>query len=65
MLKQSKRGGLRNPPGGRPPKSKSEMFKRVFITLPPDLLTWLDVQPGKSRSHKVQELIRERMKLDE
>lgn len=42
MNKQSKRGGLREPAGGRPPKPVEEKYQQYPLKLPPDLIEWLD-----------------------
>jgi hypothetical protein len=42
MGEKSKRGGLRNPPGGRPPKPASEKYKKYPLALPPDMIEWLN-----------------------
>jgi len=40
-MEKSKRGGLRNPPGGRPPKPAAEKYVSITLKLPPDALEWL------------------------
>jgi hypothetical protein len=42
MTQKSTRGGLRNPPGGRPKKPPEEKRQRRLITLPPDIAAKLD-----------------------
>lgn len=48
MNQTPRRGGLRNPPGGRPKKPKHLQVVRCgFMTLPPWIVQWLKAQPGK------------------
>lgn len=37
MSSKPKRGGLREPKGGRPPKPPQEKYRRRLITLPPEI----------------------------
>lgn len=39
---KKKRGGLRNPPGGRPPKGEEEKYRQYPLKLPPDVIEWLE-----------------------
>jgi len=41
MNSKSQRGGLRNPPGGRPPKPDGSKYHSFSLRLPPDLDDWL------------------------
>lgn len=59
MTKQSNRGGLRNPPGGRPPKDGIAMVS-TSIRLPPDLLDWLDANTT-NRNEWIIQAIREKI----
>lgn len=38
----TKRGGLREPKGGRPPKPLEEKYQQYPLKLPPDLIEWLE-----------------------
>lgn len=65
MSNKSKRGGLRNPAGGRPPKSKE--LKRVRcgdITLPQWLHDWLMSQ-DEPAGHIVEKALIEKFGLKE
>lgn len=42
MPNQTKRGGHRTPPGGRPPKPASEKYKKYPLAFPPDIIEWLN-----------------------
>jgi len=60
MKARSKRGGLRNPPGGRPPKPKTEKYQQVPLKLPPDLIKWL-AENTTNRNGFIVEAIREKI----
>jgi len=60
MPKQTKRGGLRNPKGGRPPKPASEKYKAVSLKLPPDLIEWL-AENTDNRNGFIVEAIRDKI----
>jgi hypothetical protein len=47
MTNKSKRGGLRTPSGGRPPKPAGEKYQPFPLKLPPHQIEWL-------RQHKAQ-----------
>lgn len=66
MAKQSNRGGLRNPPGGRPPKAGKDgpVMVSTSIRLPPALLEWLK-ENTTNRNEWIIEAIREKMKNDQ
>jgi hypothetical protein len=49
-MDKSKRGGLRNPPGGRPPKPASEKYKKYPTAFPPDIIEWLNA--NLERGHR-------------
>ena len=46
MTKQSNRGGLRNPPGGRPPKPDKKIL--VTFKLHPNLVKLLRQEPNQT-----------------
>lgn len=58
---QPKRGGLRNPPGGRPRKPAGEKYQQCPLKLPPDLIEWLE-QNTTNRNGFIVEAIREKIK---
>jgi hypothetical protein len=60
MTKKSNRGGLRNPPGGRPPKEGVAMVS-TSIRLPPDLIKWLRENARYRRNEFILEAIREKI----
>lgn len=41
MTEKKRPGGLRNPPGGRPPKAQEERKVKISITISPELRDWL------------------------
>lgn len=57
---KSKRGGLRNPPGGRPRKPTGEKYQQYPLKLPPDLIEWLE-QNTTNRNGFIVEAIREKI----
>jgi hypothetical protein len=59
MNKKSNRGGLRNPPGGRPKKPEGAMVS-TSIRLPQDLMDWLR-DNTTNRNEFVIEAIREKI----
>jgi len=44
--------------GGAQPKPPGEKAKRITVTLPPDILAWVD-SLGDKRSHTIAKLLRE------
>lgn len=58
-MKQPNRGGLRNPPGGRPPKPE-EKYIAISLKLPPELLEWLNAH-ADNRNGFIVEAIREKI----
>ncbi len=48
MIKKTKRGGLRNPPGGRPPDPNKKV--QISVRLPAEVAAWLqerkEADPG-------------------
>jgi hypothetical protein len=46
MTQKSNRGGLRNPPGGRPPKADKKIL--VTFKLPPALVDRLRQEPNRT-----------------
>jgi hypothetical protein len=44
MSQSTKRGGLRNPPGGRPPLASDVRKRKISITLDPATVEWLGTQ---------------------
>lgn len=61
MPNPTKRGGLRNPPGGRPPKPASELYQKVPLKLPPDLIAWL-AENTTNRNGFIVEAVKEKIK---
>lgn len=61
--KRDSRGGLRNPPGGRPPKPETK-YKAISVKLPPDILEWLNANAG-NRNGFIVEAIRQKKESDE
>lgn len=59
MTQKSNRGGLRNPPGGRPKKPEGAMVS-TSIRLPSDLIEWLK-QNTTNRNEWIIEAIREKI----
>lgn len=57
----SNRGGLRNPPGGRPKKPGGAMVS-TSIRLPRDLIEWLKANT-ENKNEFIIEAIREKIKL--
>lgn len=49
MTEKNNRGGLRNPPGGRPKKPPEEKSQRRLITLPPEIAAKLDKVENASK----------------
>lgn len=60
MSKKRQRGGLRNPPGGRPRKPAREKYQQYPLKLPPDLIEWLE-QNTTNRNGFIVEAIREKI----
>lgn len=60
MTKKSNRGGLRNPPGGRPKKPEGAMVS-TSIRLPKDLIEWLRSNAKYRRNEFIIEAIREKI----
>jgi len=58
MTQKSNRGGLRNPPGGRPPKP--DKYKAISLKLPPDLIEWLNAHTV-NRNGFIVEAVREKI----
>jgi hypothetical protein len=63
MTNKSNRGGLRNPPGGRPKKPPEEVLVSTSIRLPQDLVDWLRANT-ENRNGFIIEAIREKIKND-
>ena len=59
-MTKSNRGGLRNPPGGRPPKPPEKKYRQISLKLPPDLLEWL-TENTDNRNGFIVEAIREKI----
>jgi hypothetical protein len=56
------RGGLRSPPGGRPPKQPEERKVKISITISKDVQTWLQAQrnrPNEPISQVIERKLRE------
>ena len=56
------RGGLRNPPGGRPPKPPEEVKVKLSITISKDTQRWLQAQrtrPNEPISQVIERKLRE------
>ena len=58
MTKNPNRGGLREPKGGRPPKS--DKYQAISLKLPPDLLQWLNTHTD-NRNKFIIEAIKEKI----
>ena len=59
-MTKSKRGGKREPPGGRPKVPKEEQHSHINFSLPPDIVEWIKAYSG-NRSGFVAEAIREKI----
>lgn len=61
MDEKPKRGGRRNPPGGRPAWKKPEdLYKAIPLKLPPDLIKWL-AENTDNRNGFIVEAIKEKI----
>jgi hypothetical protein len=60
MTKKSNRGGLRNPPGGRPKKPEGTTLVSTSIRLPSDLMEWLK-ENTTNRNEWIIEAIQEKI----
>jgi hypothetical protein len=60
MTQKSNRGGLRNPPGGRPKKPPQEVLVLTSIRLPLDILEWFNTHID-NRNKFIVEAIREKI----
>lgn len=58
MTKKTNRGGLRNPPGGRP--KKPDAYQAISLKLPPDLIEWLKANTD-NRNNFIVEAIKEKI----
>lgn len=55
--KKENRGGLRNPPGGRPPKPEGERMKNATFRLTPENLKYLQTIPAGKRGELINRLL--------
>lgn len=56
-MSKSKRGGLREPVGGRPLKPVEEKYRQYPLKLPPDLIEWLEAN-AENKNGFIVEAIR-------
>lgn len=59
-MSKPKRGGLRNPAGGRPKKPEGEKYRRYPLKLPPHQIEWLAANTD-NRNGFIVEAIQEKI----